>query len=436
MQATGALLDRLPTAAAGPRRRRACRPFAPTLRLALQATMLTAAVMPFVPDEISVFSVCFTLSAIMLLIFGLVRRLQLGWQVADSSAAALVVFLLLAFASGGTRLDHNVTTAQWTRAVIPFLFLGAYLLLAPIRCETDARRLVNLLHLSAVVWAVKILIIVAPDIPAVVTGQIERLTYLTLDLTLPYGLVGLVLSIFNPDPRWRRHRRLLVVLFLGLIIGTGYRMQAFIAVMVVAANAVRFRRRALATLAVGALAGLVLINGASDSEFVDRYLARFRNLKTERESSRVSELRYAWTNFLEAPVVGKGLGFQIPTEVTAGGNFEFIRTEIRRESVGYMHNLVGYLLMDLGVTGTLAYLGMLALAARTRWRERKAGGLSDLDFGLLVLVVALLMFFCSSASFRLIQSNLLIAGLMAVLTRRTGGCLHLAPRYRIVQVKP
>jgi hypothetical protein len=79
---------------------------------------------------------------------------------------------------------------------------------------------------------------------------------------------------------------------------------------------------------------------------------------------------------------------------------------------------------------------MLALAARTRWRERKAGGLSDLDFGLLVLVVALLMFFCSSASFRLIQSNLLIAGLMAVLTRRTGGCLHLAPRYRIVQVKP
>lgn len=416
------------------RKGRSCRPFGNTLNWALQATFLLAAVMPFVPDEISVFSVSFTAAAILFLLFGLVRRLRLGWQVADSSAASLIIFLALAMASAGTRLDHNVTTAQWTRAVIPFLFLGAYLVLAPIRCEADTRRLVNLLHLSSGVWAVKILIVVAPDLPAVVSGQIDRLTYLTLDLTLPYGLVGFVLSLYNPDRRWRRYRCFLVLLFLALIIGTGYRMQAFIAILVVAVDAIRFRRRTIAVAAVVGFLFLGLLDGVRDSDFVDKYLTRFHELKSEKDSSRVSELNYAWANFLESPAVGKGLGFQIPTEVTANGNFEFIRNEMHRESVGYMHNLVGYMLMDLGISGTAAYLLIFLLAARVRWRQRRAGGLSDLDFGLLMLLAALILFFCSSASFRLIQSNLLLAALAALLARETGSCAHVASRYRVVRV--
>jgi hypothetical protein len=127
--------------------------------------------------------------------------------------------------------------------------------------------------------------------------------------------------------------------------------------------------------------------------------SRFSELSNESESGRAMELKYAWNNFLESPLFGKGIGYQVPTEITTSGLDELLAREFPK-TVGYLHNVVGYFLINIGFIGTVFYLIFFFY--------HLISSLSVLPIWLLMTFLFIFLFVLVEATFRLIHFNLIL----------------------------
>jgi hypothetical protein len=400
-----------------------CSRLSPEVRYTFAATMLAASLMPYVPDQISVAICLFVAAAVLLYGAGLLEHIRRGFPRADRTGLWIALFLGLLLLSYPLAQSNDVPVSIWLRAVSPFLFLSTYFVLRPVRCLQDARFVLNTLQIACLAWVVKIAFVIGPSWRNVLAGRVDRLTYLTLDLTLPYGLIGLVLAAFNPAPLARRCRPFLIPFFLLFIFGSGYRLHALIAVVVLAAYALRHRTGAIIAVLV-VLPTLVLASATLwDSSFMASYVARFAALRSEGDNSRSREISFALERTLESPMVGKGPGFQVPIAYTIDStNSRYGRLSRTRDSVGYIHNVAAYLAMTMGVLGLSLYAAIFVSAVRTRKPARTASASREIDRAALIVLFALIAFFCTSAAFRQIQSNLILAALCAVLARTRTHC--------------
>ncbi|MEF8730760.1 MAG: O-antigen ligase family protein [Candidatus Accumulibacter meliphilus] len=120
-------------------------------------------------------------------------------------------------------------------------------------------------------------------------------------------------------------------------------------------------------------------------------------------NSRMEEYQTAWSMFLESPILGQGLGIRHTI------SFETGHGEMLTVSVGYVHNWIFYVLMVGGGVGLLAYslilFGPAVLVFRSLADDREQA------LAIIATVIALALYACFFAVFRLISFNLLLGGL-------------------------
>ena len=142
----------------------------------------------------------------------------------------------------------------------------------------------------------------------------------------------------------------------------------------------------------------------SEYSFLEGLRSRFQGLSNEQESSRVLEWRYAISQLESSPLIGKGMGWQVPSEITFKG-IEVPEGFTVPESVGYVHNFIAYFLMTLGILGLFFYAVVQLLpwmvGSKTSWAR--------------IAITVLFVFCLVEATFRLVQFNILLLVLWRIM---------------------
>lgn len=380
-------------------------------------TLLTSALMPNVPDPAQPITILFLVAAAALLLVWLARVAHGSCVIPRAACAAwLAVFLYIVCASAFVAVLWDTPIASWFRGAVPFLFLALFFPFSSLGRSTPVF-LLNVLHAAAIVWLGKVLVTSAIAIPELLRGDLQRLTHGTEDwgsLTLPFSIAGLALSLFNPAQWAVRIRWIFAPLFFAMPFLTGYRSQILIGLalwmMFIATRPPRQRLHAVGTafLAMGAILALLVFTQVGVA-----VMQRFEAIADEASGSRRAELNYALQQFAESPLLGKGLGHQVPAEVTFLGDWDVI-AQAGVDTVGYIHNLPAYLLMDLGLLGFVAFCGFV-ISALARGAQQSSAHSRSLVIACCAVVLAVLAFCLVQATFRLIQTNLILAATAAVM---------------------
>jgi hypothetical protein len=388
------------------------------MRVLFLLMLFLAALMPAIPDPTDLRAIAFGAVSGLLMCVWLVRCLMRNRWPSSTTGGWLAVFLALVGLSVLAAQWFGTSLDLWLRGAIPFLFLSLFFPAYEL-ARNDPRWVVKAVGVSAVAWLGNVAFVAGAAVPSVLRGEVLRITHATeawASFQLPYAMIGLVISLFSPPRRVRWLRWPLAVAFSVVPLLAVSRGQIIVVGLVWAFYVVGLARGRRWGGTFANIAGLVLVGSlvASRSELGYSILERFAATGLQSEGSRLEEISYALQQFRESPLIGKGLGYQIPAEITFAADWTVI-AEAGVGSVGYTHNLVGYLLMDLGLAGFLAYSGFIVSAFRG---GRKTGIPDDHEVwraGVL-MISALLCWFLIQASFRLIQSNVLLAVAVAVLS--------------------
>lgn len=340
---------------------------------------------------------------------------------APAAIIFLGLFYGLVFLSLFVAQHQGTALTTWLRGLVPFLFLMSTFCYRGFRTVDDLQDVIDCVQAAACVWALKILATCSPAIWQVLTGQLGRLTYASLDTLVPFGLIGYLLALTNPSARFARYRLLMLGGFGLLVVTCAYRSHLLLCALATLVVLSRSHPLLLARCALGVLAGGLLVcccfPAFMETSLWDNVGARFRDaLESDDLGTRGHEIEYAWNEFLSSPFWGHGLGHQVPVEVI----FDFsVSQDVggEEESVGFIHNVWLYMLMDLGLTGFLAYVGYFLvpmLFALRRWRIRDR--FHDLQFCAALTVAFLMTYTSCQAAFRLIQFNVVLGLLLAVLS--------------------
>jgi O-antigen ligase len=391
------------------------------VRFAWLLTMAAAGLLPLVPDQISFFSVFFAAAFGAFCLFALIARIRRrDERIGRVPSIALVLFFLSIGVSLPIALSNGVSPAEWLRGALPFCFLLVYPLF-PRLTGKDCEFVLRTILFAVVCWTAKNLI---RSLGEFLGGGASRITYLNPDFGIPFVLVGLPLLLFYASRRRTPESVLFALVLLFIVIATGYRSQALLAVLLWLAYVAWQRRRrrlvlALTTLVAGGAAFTVF----AASRFGSEYLQRYDDLQGEVQSSRAVEALYAIRAFQQSPVTGKGLGFPVPIAINTFGLNEAPPAD-QPDHVGYIHNVWLYLCMDLGLAGLAVYLTFFgsAIVAGLRRGQRQ-----DFQVAAAAALATLLIYFTVEASFRLIQINLVLGALCAVLTKHRGQVSEAAP---------
>jgi O-antigen ligase len=259
-------------------------------------------------------------------------------------------------------------------------------------------------------------VIAGPAILQVMTGRLGRLTYACMDTLIPFGMIGYLVTLTNPSPRFARYRWFLLPMFALFVVICAYR--SHIVICALATVIVLWRRHpAILVRALGGCAALVAVACwfAGDAIWAvwGNVWARFQGSDSDGLGTRAWEIQYAWEQFLASPIWGQGLGHQIPIDVVHDLS-DSLSAHLEEDSVGYMHNVWMYMLMDLGLTGMLSYLFAFASPMCGAWRAMKRRGrYEDLQFCLFLTLGLMLLYTSCQAAFRLIQFNVVLGWLLA-----------------------
>lgn len=343
------------------------------------------------------------------------RRIFVQRSIPD---VGVLAFVLLAVTSGTWALMNGVTGGQWLRGVVPFCFL--LFLFTIDRNEPQAgSRLVRYVCLASAVWLIRV---ATELLYLMATGRYvysARLTGQIVDSVIPFGLVALPFILGGVFKlRLGLHFLLGIGLFLIALLA-GYRSQSAIVLLQCGVIALLTLARPGQMAKLGGVVAVAAVLGFLFGEQATRAIVeRFQSTNTEFESSRLAEWSYAVGVFTAHPLHGRGIGWQVPAEVTFEGAMETLLADGVElpSSAGYVHNVTGYLMMDLGLAGLLTYYGFyVAALLRTlacRGTDAAARNLRMMAF---LALGGMLIYFQVQAAFRLLQVNLLIVALLAIL---------------------
>lgn len=328
----------------------------PGIQVVLVVTMLV--LLAFIRETpgsitppLAVFVALCGVSTLMALPAGMDRRLLPFYLAILLFSGYLVVNGLIALLKG-------IDGMSVMRSVAPFLFLGIGALIGNSIRVRHARVVLGAFLLSAVVHCARGFVALASaglGMSAIISGN-YRLTYVFPDATLPYALIGAVLSVTVFS------RRLTQIIFgtffLTFVLLTKSKgmvlslLAAWVLVYwLMSAQGLIRRKRRLAYASLG-LAGIVI--GAMN---VDRIplLERFQLVGTSEDVTtfgRLQEIQNASEVFKENPVLGAGSGYQFE-------HFDLLGGSPRYESRRYTHFSLMYALAIWGLVGASLYAFVL-----------------------------------------------------------------------------
>lgn len=372
----------------------------------------TSGLLSFAPSPLEPFSLIFLCASGFAFFVVLSRGVHLpGRRIA---ANCLLLFLVSCFFSFFTAAWHGTPVGLWARGLAPFLILAAFWVAAPLASLNTAIDYLNAIQAGCLIWAAKVCVLGWSVLPSVLAGSLGRLTYAVPSTLVPYGIIGLTITLFNPSDFAKRVRLPAAFLFGFLILACGYRSQIAIAAIV---SFVWLLRRsvplALMALVVCGLLASAAFHVMEDTAFFQSKIERFEDTLNEGVSSRrMLEAKFAFDAFSESPFVGKGLGYQVPVDaIETNHDLGWVEAS----SVGYLHNIWLYLLMDLGVVGVMLYAGMVfapLLNGLRFWRSNQLG--SSVRFCVAMVIFSTITFSSFQACFRSIQVNLVLGIMVAI----------------------
>lgn len=328
--------------------------------------------------------------------------------VPDARTFAMLVFVLYASVSVFTLMSNGWGIEQWLRGVTPFIFFILAVFL-PKLTGRDRQWLAHALFVAGLCWLIRIL--ATAVFLQITEGGIfsARLTFNVADSVLPYPLIMVpyllyVNTLFKAWQRW-----LLLVVVAYTYVWIGYRIGlVLISVPFAIYFLERLRRFNLFSIVL-IVAGFFLFYrygvfgsfGLTD---------RFADLNNDVQGSRQLEWAYALDSFRESPIIGKGVGWQVPTSITFFG-VEDTGGPVAAY-VGYVHSSFAYMAMTLGVIGIALYF--FSVLPRPYPRQLARG-----DWFAFLSLTLLVAFCLTQASYRTIQVVLLMIALIRLNTPDT-----------------
>lgn len=323
----------------------------------------------------------------------------------DARTLAMLAFVLYASISVLTLISNGWGVEQWLRGVSPFLFfaLSAFL---PKLSKRDKQWLSNALFAAGLCWLIRILI--AAAFLQITKGGVfsSRLTFNVADSVLPYPLIMVPYLLYanTPFKAWQRWTMLLVLVYAYVWIGyrIGLVLMSLPFIIYFLERLRRFNLISILLIIVGFF--LFYRYGVFGSFGLAE---RFEDLNADAAGSRQLEWAYALDSFRESPIIGKGVGWQVPTSITffgledTGGPVEAY--------VGYVHSSFAYMAMTLGVIGIALYF--FFMLPRPYPRQLVRG-----DWFAFLSLMLIVIFCLTQASYRTIQVVLVMIALIRLNT--------------------
>ncbi len=322
-------------------------------------------------------------------------------------SASILFSLPVAYLNGTDPMDW------FMRGAVPFLFFLIFYIFA---FAKDDVFIIRMLFYAGLVWAAKVLVLVAISD----TLFAQRYTTVTKDLLVPFNLLGLAIVLYYPQYLPKLMRWLGLLAFVLMTLMAGYRSQFGIVFLMVMIYVFRdlSRGRAFAAasvLTIGSAAVFYFLSTPTGEYFIGRLTG---GVEATADWGRYAEIRFALDKFLMSPVFGVGLGTPIPTGVTFAGREAYVQGLVTRYGAGYnvtyMHNIVMYCLMNLGLFGTFAYFGTVFL----NWGRKRVQSVLPDRFGAIIALASLVGFNLVAATFTLIHWQVIVALLSALLAAR------------------
>lgn len=358
--------------------------------------------LPLVPEPVSISSIIFVTAFAGGIFAAVYQAVNQGMNITPPGLMILVALSVLA-ASYPVAAYNSVSVLDWVRGLLPFTALTAYFVFNSSSLKDVHGKVV----ISAFFYSVYVLVSAYLQ-EGGLTG-IVRLSLVSSDSVIPMPLIGFVMALLYPFAKGYV-KALTLIFFVLVIILVGYRSQILI-VSVLGAWYLCFHSkgsRGVGLILVAVSAVLVLIFAEAA---VDAIMYRFTLIGEGGDVVRQREWQYALTQFFDSPVFGRGLSFPVSVSFTRGEVLSL--SDYDADYVRYVHNVVAYLLMDVGLIGVVAYFLPITLAVWQGWKSvdihQKAAALA---------LLCLVAFFMTSASFRQIQSNFLVGLLVALACRQ------------------
>lgn len=331
-----------------------------------------------------------------------------GLVIIASREQALWLLLALGVAAAlGLAAGHPIEAIA--KSAVPFLVL-VWAMFVVVPQVGSTLLLEKFLIVAGSVWAVRLILAGALEFLDGSSLKWLRLTLVDADAVVPFPLIVLPLVLFSSQPLPRGWRATALLLQLIVVVWAGYRSQQLLvlAMLALALGRLAWRRPsafAAAAVVLAAAGGLGASALQSDSEtsLLASQLERYAALKEEGAvSGRALERRFALDRFTDYPLLGAGLGIQVPASIT------YASTEIEEdydlpETVSYLHNATFYLLMCGGLPLLLAYMALWLTGLR------HCGSL-----WVRVALLALLAFIQVEATFLQVHFSVLLALLVGL----------------------
>lgn len=343
-------------------------------------------------------------------------------QNTGKAGICIILFFCLCLLHVGFVFAGTVTTAEYVRGLVPFLFLGFYFITVRLTSSRNFRALYYGIVACAAVFALENVIL----LPKVLSGEIWRSTYINGNHNIPLPVVGFHFCVALAIGKQSKVPTKLVLLFLaGLMLLssflTGTRsliiaslLPVLVFPLVDAPSFKKWIRYGAATALLGLTFLFVPIEPLLRG-------ARIGYTQSGSIDTRIQENTIALQLIRKSPVIGNGLGFR----------FDTTGLYYAANRVGYVHNSVLYLIMDFGVFGLL-YLGGPFYAMRSLQQVRE-GPHRDYATGLVLALLALVVDSLGFAVVRLMHYNVILAvivGMLESLKRDYAFAATRAPRFR------
>lgn len=337
--------------------------------------------------------------------------------IADGRTLATVLFVLYALASVFNLMSNGWGISEWTRGVLPFVFFLLAVFL-PTLTTQDRRWLTDALFFAGLCWLIRILL-TAVYLRLFKGSNVfsERLTFDVVDAVLPYPLMMVpyllfVKSIIKPWLRW-----VILLVLLYVYVWIGYRAGlALISVPLLVYFIERFRRLNFLSIMLVVLGFFLFYRYGVFGSF--ELTDRFQRLDDDASGARSMEWAYAFDSFRDSPIIGKGVGWQVPGSVTFFGLEQNEGSDVAY--VGYVHSSLAYMAMTMGVVGIALYF--FIVLPRFRPTELLRG-----EWFAFLSLLLITIFCLTQASYRTIQTVLMLIALI----RLNAPNLALSARSRI-----
>lgn len=362
----------------------------------------------FVPGALDPAALLLVFSLCLYAFYVLSQRSSL--LIISSYGLIVIAFVLyLVLANSLIALMDSREISVISRGLVPFVFFLTFILFWSDN-TFDKKSAYDSVWLSAVFWLLNILIFHFVDILRVLSGELERLSYVVTDVLIPFGVIGFVLTLYKRDLSLYC-KGALILLFGGLVFVSGYRSQVLMLAAVVLFH-YRVWKRVTGFVFVLIMFFCLGVLYQLGFPVVETLVNRMSG--SAGDEVRKAELLFAFSQFFDSPIFGKGLAVQVPVELTRPesyvGNF-------KSPFVPYIHNVIGYFLMNAGVVGAVGILLILCIPI-AKSVEAWLGGARSYNEGVLITLCLLFVFFMVSASFRQIQMIVVISMLVCFVLKK------------------